>query len=189
MTDDEYREFLAVLVRRHVQPKLPRLRRRFHHHMMEEWHYHLDQAERLTRNGRLGCFGSSSRTVMTAMTCTARSRRRASQGRYRKPSTASTSAIERLTSPVSLTRLSRTWSRSSTACALNICRKWTRKSSGKPEALTQRPNWRSWCTELVHSEDKQNACRRKYRHVTNCDRLPRGSPVRSDGRSGSNSLG
>lgn len=49
MTDDEYREFLAILVRRHVQPRLPRLRRRFHHHMMEEWHYHLDQAERSVR--------------------------------------------------------------------------------------------------------------------------------------------
>src|SRR3989304_1162458 len=49
MTDDEYREFLSVLVRRHVRPRLPRLRRRFHHHMMEEWHYHLDQAERSVR--------------------------------------------------------------------------------------------------------------------------------------------
>ena len=49
MTDEEYREFMAVLVRRHVQPRLPRLRRRFHHHMMEEWHYHLDQAERSMR--------------------------------------------------------------------------------------------------------------------------------------------
>ena len=49
MTDDEYREFLAILVRRHVQPRLPRLRRRFHHHMMEEWSYHLDQAERSAR--------------------------------------------------------------------------------------------------------------------------------------------
>ncbi len=49
MTDDEYREFMAVLVRRHVQPKLPRLQRHFHHHMMEEWHYHLDQVERSVR--------------------------------------------------------------------------------------------------------------------------------------------
>ena len=49
MTDEEYREFLAILVRRHVRPRLPRLRRHFHHHMMEEWHYHLDQAERSVR--------------------------------------------------------------------------------------------------------------------------------------------
>ena len=46
MTDDEYREFLAVLFRRYVRPRIPRLRRRFHHHMMEEWDYHLAQAER-----------------------------------------------------------------------------------------------------------------------------------------------
>src|SRR5438552_9442899 len=49
MTDDEYREFLSILMRRYVQPRLPRLRRHFHHHMMEEWHYHLDQAERAGR--------------------------------------------------------------------------------------------------------------------------------------------
>ena len=49
MTDEEYREFMAVLVRRHVRPRLPRLRRHFHHPMMEEWHYHLDQAERSVR--------------------------------------------------------------------------------------------------------------------------------------------
>lgn len=49
MTDEEYREFLIILVRRYVHPRIPRLRRRFHHHMMEEWHYHLDQAERAAR--------------------------------------------------------------------------------------------------------------------------------------------
>jgi hypothetical protein len=49
MTDEEYRAFLTVLFRRHVQPRLPRVRRRFHHHMMEEWQYHLDQAERSAR--------------------------------------------------------------------------------------------------------------------------------------------
>jgi len=49
MTDEEYRAFLDTLVRRHVRPRLPRLRRRFHHDMMKEWHYHLDQAERSVR--------------------------------------------------------------------------------------------------------------------------------------------
>lgn len=49
MTDEEYREFLAILVRRHVQSRLPRVRRRFHHHMMEEWHYHLNEVERAVR--------------------------------------------------------------------------------------------------------------------------------------------
>jgi len=44
MTDDEYREFLAFLFEHYVRQRLPRVRRRFHHHMMEEWHYHLDQA-------------------------------------------------------------------------------------------------------------------------------------------------
>ena len=49
MTDDEYRAFLNVLFRKHVRPRLPRVQRRFHHHMMEEWQYHLDQAERSAR--------------------------------------------------------------------------------------------------------------------------------------------
>lgn len=49
MTDEEYREFLAILTRRYVQPKIPRLRRRFHHRMEDEWLYHLDQAERAAR--------------------------------------------------------------------------------------------------------------------------------------------
>lgn len=49
MTDEEYRAFLAVLFRRHVTPKLPRVRRRFHHHMMEEWQHHLDQAQSAAR--------------------------------------------------------------------------------------------------------------------------------------------
>ncbi|HEV8523564.1 MAG TPA: hypothetical protein VGQ71_03605, partial [Terriglobales bacterium] len=44
MTDDEYREFLAFLFERYVRPRIPHLRRRFHHHMMDEWSYHLDQA-------------------------------------------------------------------------------------------------------------------------------------------------
>lgn len=62
MTDDEYRAFLDTLVRRHVRPRLPRMRRRFHHHMMEEWHYHLDQAERAARVFRFieqNCDGGS----------------------------------------------------------------------------------------------------------------------------------
>lgn len=45
MTDDEYREFLAFLFEHHIRQRLPRVRRRFRHHMMEEWHYHLDQAQ------------------------------------------------------------------------------------------------------------------------------------------------
>jgi len=45
MTDDEYREFLTFLFERYVRHRLPRVRRRFHHHMMEEWSYHLDQAQ------------------------------------------------------------------------------------------------------------------------------------------------
>lgn len=49
MTDDEYRAFLTVLFKRHVRPRLPRVRSRFHHHMMEEWSYHLDQAQRAAR--------------------------------------------------------------------------------------------------------------------------------------------
>ncbi|MBI1869188.1 MAG: hypothetical protein HYS06_12990 [Methylocystis sp.] len=51
MTDEEYRQFLAILTRRYVQPKIPHLRRRFAHHMMEEdeWSRHLTQAERGAR--------------------------------------------------------------------------------------------------------------------------------------------
>jgi hypothetical protein len=45
MTDDEYREFLTFLFEHYVRPRLGRVRRRFHHHMMEEWVYHLDQAQ------------------------------------------------------------------------------------------------------------------------------------------------
>jgi hypothetical protein len=45
MTDDEYREFLTFLFERYVRPRIGRVRRRFHHHMMEEWVYHLDQAQ------------------------------------------------------------------------------------------------------------------------------------------------
>jgi sulfatase maturation enzyme AslB (radical SAM superfamily) len=45
MTDEEYREFLTFLFERYVRPRLPRVRRRFHHHMMEEWCYHLDQVQ------------------------------------------------------------------------------------------------------------------------------------------------
>jgi hypothetical protein len=45
VTDDEYREFLTFLLERYVRPRLARVRRRFHHHMMEEWDYHLNQAQ------------------------------------------------------------------------------------------------------------------------------------------------
>jgi hypothetical protein len=46
MTDDEYRQFLSFLFERYVRPRIPRLRREFHHHMMDEWNYHLSEAER-----------------------------------------------------------------------------------------------------------------------------------------------
>lgn len=46
MTDDEYREFLSFLFERYVRPRIPHVRHRFHHHMMEEWYYHIDQAAR-----------------------------------------------------------------------------------------------------------------------------------------------
>lgn len=46
MTDDEYRAFLGYLFERYIRPRLGRVRRRFHHHMMDEWDYHLDHARR-----------------------------------------------------------------------------------------------------------------------------------------------
>jgi hypothetical protein len=49
MTEEEYRQFLGVLTRRYIQPKISRLRSRHQHHMMEEWSYHLDQATRAAR--------------------------------------------------------------------------------------------------------------------------------------------
>jgi hypothetical protein len=44
MTDIEYREFLTFLFERYVRPRIPRVRRHFHHHMGDEWGYHVDQA-------------------------------------------------------------------------------------------------------------------------------------------------
>jgi len=44
MTDQEYREFLEFLFERYVRPRLPHVRQRFHHHMMEEWDYQMDKA-------------------------------------------------------------------------------------------------------------------------------------------------
>jgi hypothetical protein len=49
MTDEEYREFLNILARRYIQPKIFRLRERHHHHMEEEWSYHIHQAARAAR--------------------------------------------------------------------------------------------------------------------------------------------
>lgn len=46
VTEAEYREFLTYLFERYVRPRSPRLRRRFHHHMEDEWNYHIDQAAR-----------------------------------------------------------------------------------------------------------------------------------------------
>jgi len=45
MSNEEYQEFLAFIFERYVRPRIPRVRRRFFHHMMEEWYYHLEQAE------------------------------------------------------------------------------------------------------------------------------------------------
>jgi len=45
MTDDEYRKFLSFLFERYVRPRVPRVRRRFRHHMEDEWDYHLSQAQ------------------------------------------------------------------------------------------------------------------------------------------------
>lgn len=45
MTDDEYRRFLSFLFERYVRPRLPRVRRRHSHHMEDEWHYHLGEAQ------------------------------------------------------------------------------------------------------------------------------------------------
>jgi hypothetical protein len=53
LTDDEYRAFLTTLFEHYVRPRLPRARRRQHHHMMgEEWAYHLDQAVKSARIAR-----------------------------------------------------------------------------------------------------------------------------------------
>lgn len=49
MDDQEYAEFMSYLFERYVRPRLPRLRRRMFHHMEDEFHYHLDQAERSAR--------------------------------------------------------------------------------------------------------------------------------------------
>lgn len=46
MTDGEYQEFLAFLYDRYVRHRLPRLRRSYERHMIEECMYHLDQAQR-----------------------------------------------------------------------------------------------------------------------------------------------
>ncbi|PYX73026.1 MAG: hypothetical protein DMG72_13790 [Acidobacteria bacterium] len=37
---------MTFLFERYVRPRIPRIRHRFHHHMMEEWYYHIDQAAR-----------------------------------------------------------------------------------------------------------------------------------------------
>jgi len=49
MNDQEYAEFMSYLFERYVRPRIPRLRRRMFHHMEDEFHYHLDQAERSAR--------------------------------------------------------------------------------------------------------------------------------------------
>src|SRR5713226_6505232 len=49
MNDQEYSEFMSYLFEGYVRPRLPRLRRRMFHHMEDEFHYHLDEAERSAR--------------------------------------------------------------------------------------------------------------------------------------------
>jgi hypothetical protein len=49
MTDQEYAEFMSYLFERYVRPRLPRLRRHLDHHMKDDVHYHLGQAERSAR--------------------------------------------------------------------------------------------------------------------------------------------
>src|SRR5258708_3228529 len=49
MTDQEYAEFMSYLFERYVRPRLPRVRRHLDHHMKDNVHYHLGQAERSAR--------------------------------------------------------------------------------------------------------------------------------------------
>jgi hypothetical protein len=49
MTDTEYQEFMAFIFEKYVRPRGVRLRERFHHHMENEWQYHLYRAERATQ--------------------------------------------------------------------------------------------------------------------------------------------
>jgi hypothetical protein len=44
--NDEYLEFLDFLFAKFVRPRIPRVRHRFHHHLEDEWYYHLDQVQR-----------------------------------------------------------------------------------------------------------------------------------------------
>ncbi len=44
MNDEEYREFLTSLFERYIRPRISRVRRRFDHHMENQWSYHVDQA-------------------------------------------------------------------------------------------------------------------------------------------------
>jgi len=46
MTNDEYLEFLDFLFTKYVRPRIPHVRHRFHHHLEDEWNYHLDQVQR-----------------------------------------------------------------------------------------------------------------------------------------------
>jgi hypothetical protein len=49
MDDHEYTEFMSYLFERYVRPRLPRVRRHLDHHMKDDFHYHLSQAERSAR--------------------------------------------------------------------------------------------------------------------------------------------
>jgi hypothetical protein len=49
MNDQEYAEFMNYLFERYVRPRIPRLRRHLDHHMKDDVHYHLGEAERSAR--------------------------------------------------------------------------------------------------------------------------------------------
>jgi hypothetical protein len=49
MNDQEYAEFMGYLFERYVRPRLPRVRRHLDHHMKDDVHYHLGEAERSAR--------------------------------------------------------------------------------------------------------------------------------------------
>jgi len=49
MNDQEYAEFMNYLFERYVRPRIPRLRSHLDHHMKDDVHYHLGEAERSAR--------------------------------------------------------------------------------------------------------------------------------------------
>ena len=49
MNEQEYAQFMSYLFERYIRPRLPKLRRRMFRHMEDEFHHHLNQAERSAR--------------------------------------------------------------------------------------------------------------------------------------------